>query len=346
VVVLSVLGILATMLFMASNWEPSPEAISKMTVASLLDRIPADCVDLRAHSRALKPIPQELARRAQHDLLSDDDWRRALIAADAIHVRPRWTAGQPLIIWMREVPWLPFSNIKVKTIEPDLGAVEVENVVWWDCGNCAAGELGRRRHTRLLPLPANTSHLVLDVSIDQDQDNPKPSKAINATTRLWRGRLELPLVSVERLEDSLPSSSDVSDANALRDSMRAWWSPGSQLVSLCISIGGEAEKYPKLHGLGHSLAVELWNDDRRVGAGRLLSEAGADLRSGAATFLSYCRIEGLPYSVSMPGVDLSKWTLRVSGTSEDVLSIWEADRWWKGSFEIPLADALKAGDAK
>ncbi len=39
--------------------------------------------------------------------------------------------------------------------------------------------------------------------------------------------------------------------------------------------------------------------------------------------------------------ELARWSLRVRGTSEYVLSIWEATQRWGGELTIPLAEAIR-----
>ena len=57
-------------------------------------------------------------------------------------------------------------------------------------------------------------------------------------------------------------------------------------------------------------------------------------------------MESIPAELAVEGADLSGWNLRVTGTSDGVLNVWEAGRWWTGNFVLPLADAFQAPELK
>ena len=57
--------------------------------------------------------------------------------------------------------------------------------------------------------------------------------------------------------------------------------------------------------------------------------------------IGFCRLASVPADLKDNKEDRKRWSIRVSGTSKDVVYLWEANRRWNGSFEMPIDELIE-----
>ena len=343
----ALLTLALTALSIVSQTEPASPAqghdeaaIRSMSIHELLLRMGPDPW-LKRGERIMRPEAEELRRRVESGSMSSEDWQVALIEGHVLHTRSRWPGGEPLLLWIRQQPWLQRTRIAVEAMNPPIGTVQADHM-FLD-GACGLGIdllLDEQRSLSFAAFPPGTESIDLEVRIDQGDDPDVSRELFRRQTRLWEGKVRLPVLGVASVEDSMPSSSTAEDRKAIKESLRAWCSSydTSAKPFIYIALGGHGFSPPSLHGLAASLRVELWHGDEPVGTRPLVTSRGWNEIESAGWLTGQCRFEG--QSMPLSQADASRWEVRFVGTADGVLPIWEADRWWNGSFTIPLSDLL------
>jgi len=235
--------------------------------------------------------------------------------------------------------------VTVKAVEPDLGEVSFDNRDPSWCGNCQQGRTERALHLELGKLPAGTTRVVFEVTVTQREGAQEVWPKSNASSQIWKGRVERQIKAVATGAEVLPESKSDTDTKLVRESLGAWWSTApASAGSLFVFSRLPFADQTSVQKLGVSLTVEVWDASKLLDTQRLVayphegSFMGVDELAGSAV------LEDIPASLHEPGADLSAWTLRVRGDATGVPGLWHADRWWNGSFSIPLAGALKKSE--
>ena len=319
---------------------PTPESAAReLPLEELLAKVPHDAWGPHPNRWTLSAETLELRRRAESGELTDDEWRIALIAADTIHTRKRWPAGEPLVLWVDQQAWLRSTEIRVRAIEPELGGVSANNLTPSRCGNCSESRRWRNRDLRLAALPDGTSQILFEVTILQADDLDGRNRKRLSTRQLWCGYLRLPVQAVSTVEEALPSTRDGLDA--IQNALRAGRSTAEDSRGEpYFTLGGTYAEFPMLEHTGIALTLELWHSGRMMGSTDLVAGPGSAFSFPRMDFSGYGMIEGLAETIAGPDVDLSTWEVRVRGNPGQALSIWEADRWWSGGFTLPLSVAM------
>jgi hypothetical protein len=305
-----------------------------LTVPELLERLPADpWIEQLADGSRERVVP-ELRRRIEAGLLTDSEWPAALAAGDVIHTRARWPAGRRLGIWIRPVPWLQRTKITVQAVEPDLGTVIADDLALVTCGNCAGFASDRQRRASLRRLPEGTTRVLCKVTIEQADRGMR-----GGSHRLWEGPYELPVEVVRDFALVVPASSQENENEAVRSTLCARWieGDGEHPPRIRFAVGGEHATWPALRGLGLDLRVELWH-------GSTCIDTVGILGTGHTVNTGFSRLLSIPPELSGIGPDAGEWSLVVAGVPDDILTHWEADRWWNGKLTLPLSLALQNCD--
>lgn len=325
--------------------ELSAEAVSSLSVADLLARMPTKVWQRRNEAWVMHPVADEMRRRVESGLLTDADWRVAIALADVIHTRRKWVEGTPLMVWIREPAWLRRARITAEVTDPALGRAVADNLNPSWCGNCRQSQLNRQRTLTLGEVPANTSRLLVSISIDQ-AENPGVRFGRGGTHSIWTGVLELPLEAVPHIEAVLAAAEQPTHTQALRDSLTAYWltPEGGSRPTLCLGASSGDDRLPQ--GIGISLEVELSNQGASVLRSTLVANQRATMFEDGPALQGYSMFRDLPPELATTGADTSGWLVRVRGTADSLLSVWEADRWWKGELAIPLSELLARAESK
>jgi len=217
------------------------------------------------------------------------------------------------------------------------------------CGNCDAKYFARARTETFAELPDSTQFVDLAVTIDQAVGIALGNAQDSEERRLWHGTMRLPVTPVGSVEEALPSTDDRKVTAAVKRTFYAYFIQGSQQASepsLGVYVGGEHAEFPDLEGVAISVTVQLRHDGDVVRELPLIASLTTLFTNYSDGLVGRGSFEHTPPEFLVPGADLDDWDLNVVGVSKGVLLIWEADRWWSGTFSVPLADALRAGEGR
>jgi hypothetical protein len=323
---------------------PAPqEDLRRLTVAQLLERIPADLAIHEPLTCTLTAEQLELRRRAEAHELSDDDWRTALGAADAIHVRPLWPADVPLHVWIREPAWLYPSKITARAVRPELGTIEVDNLHadMWLCGQAMFDMYEWQRRLALAALPNDTTHVLFDVRI-YHLERRTGEWSLPPSALVWHGNFEVKVHATADVDRVLPLTENPAVERALRQSIKLKWlkRPRDSKRYLFLTAGNELMRAPALRSVGFSLVIELRHDGVLVDKVPVVADQHASVDGSVHGLFGCASFNPLADDVADPSGRCAGWELRVTGTPDRVLWVWEAESWWKGGFTMPLAEAF------
>jgi hypothetical protein len=321
---------------------PPTSDLSKLSFSELVARMPLDPWTWNKDARewSLKPEARELRRRVEAHSISDAEWRAELVASDVLHTRSGWLVNEPLFVWVRPPTWLRSAKITAHAVEPELGTVTCDDRTPSRCGNCREFELARQSQLELAPLPPSTTRVVFEVTIEQLNRHFTDYVHRDDVALLWRGRVDVPVRSTSTIEDALPARSNPGLDRAVRASLHAF-RPQNGDALLCLTAGGEYAEFPALWGIGLSLEIELWHRGEFIGRTELLvNRAAVQLSSRDRGLKGFATITSLPPEFSSPDRRLAEWELRVAGTSQHLLSVWEAERYWNGRFVVTLDELM------
>ena len=77
-------------------------------------------------AEALPDPDEEFTTRIERgDVLTAEQWKRALVSTGALRVRERWPAGVPFAVSAREPEWLWHMAVHFASTGPELGAFDV-----------------------------------------------------------------------------------------------------------------------------------------------------------------------------------------------------------------------------
>ncbi|MCK6446671.1 MAG: hypothetical protein L6Q99_09800 [Planctomycetes bacterium] len=321
-----------------------------------IERLPPHACErhLDEHEKPTEaPAVAELRRAVEARALSDEQWRRALVASGAIRWRKRWPIDRPFAVSLAEPRWLAgeLGSRARLTVVPRIigwrdataGTLDVEG-----CGIAVEMRLRAERTQVLGPLAHDLQVVPCSVHVMRVVREPAPSNRAR-TELVWQGTLDLDVEPVTTLEESLPGAHDAELDRAVAASFAASLVVRSESEpSLWVHWVPDPTLHPELADLGVSLDVEL-REGPRVHARTELDVEGEwspelhharpgcgpwDTRHGASG------VKPSPRALREAPADFSGWTVVVRGTSKSVVAQWDAARYWDGSFEVPLADAL------
>jgi hypothetical protein len=107
-----------------------------------------------------------------------------------------------------------------------------------------------------------------------------------------------------------------------------------------VSAGDQLLRNPALRGVGFSLVIELRHDDAPVDKVPVIGDRYGALDGSVRGLFGAETFNELSDGVTPPSGRCAGWELRVTGTTDRVLWVWEAERWWNGSFTMPLSEAF------
>jgi hypothetical protein len=290
--------------------------------------------------------------------LSDEQWRHALVKTGAIRWPKRWVDGAPLLLSLRIPSWIPAADLRVTPRVAGLDYAFDSNGMpvcgmfdpeagpsfWWQGGN----ELGL--------VPADTRTIACDISIEKS--NIAFSRRKTGDGRLWRGTLDLDVELVKSVDDILvPVSGPEFDAlvrRTLRLTIVETSVPDPASTDEYVdALAAEVELRVDEHGPRElretSIALELTllRDGQEVALSRAVPIALADLRHPAHPgrpaprgFVVRESVDALPLDTSRDPAQYGHWSVRVRGDGIGALALWDATKYWKGEFTLPLAAAL------
>jgi hypothetical protein len=326
--------------------------------------------DAKNKIRILKPDVKAMQACVEARTLTDVQWVLALQHTGAIRWRSRWPAAVALAVSMRSPAWMGPGRI---TLEPRIrgwNAARVGEVFYGHCGTYAMQRARSARYQPLGPLPLDVREVVFDVvverghswqerltgrnSADGSPQHPFVERAEDPV--VWRGVIQLPVEAVHTIDEAVPPATsrelDRAVGLALGAGFRWWHFDGQRARTAFLVLDPDADLFPELADMGLSLEVDVLQDGARVETVHLL---GSDLDSLLASnstsrscgrLYASANLRSVPASAEGEASELSRYELRVKGTSQDVLLIWSAETRWDGDIVVPLEVALEQETAR
>lgn len=273
--------------------------------------------------------------------LTDDQWRNALMRSRAILMRDKWPANEPLRVCIQETRWLPFTQIRVTPKDFNKTTLKVGETVGGFCGTGAEWQREQMMNVELARLPLGKHRVVFDVEIEMG-GRPWVPEA-RRTGVLWRGDISFDLEIVKSLDKAMPPVNNPEIKEAIRQAIGVCVSPTKQ-ATLTFDVGAASK--PLLQSIAVSARVELCRNSQVMESKRLK--------------IDHYRLWGEPYSIyadppelfaseyltAITAMEIEKgeiegWTLRITGTTKNLLRFWHAKHYWYGTIEIPLKEALE-----
>lgn len=331
----------------------SPEELSSLPLDALLDRLPRV-----GHERtraglesALHPASAELRARLDAGVeLTDAQWRRALLDTGAVRWRERWPAGEPVAISLRIPEWLEETRTRLELRSAELGVATAGPV----SGHCAQVWFGQRRealYRRLAPRFVGREQVAFEVSVETTPGGGRrrlrpPASTPRSVRVSWHGLLELPLESVPTLDDALPPRADPELDRAVADSLGVLfqpWGPRRAPIAL-LAVDPALER--SLAKTALSLEVEVLHRGEVVERAHVLVHGddpfalGNSLAASPEAFGWTC-LHSIPAELQSDPTARAAWVVRVVGTSEGVLRVWDTDHRWAGELRMDLDELVR-----
>lgn len=327
-------------------------AMRKLPIDDLIERLPRvgaeGAYDEGKREYVCVPAVDEMeSRLAKGEVLTETQWQRALTHTAIISFRAKWPAGQVIRVSMRDSAWLPWTEIRLQPRTSGLTNLRGGATYWEMCGVGLGLRLQEQTNQALGTLPIGKHHLVFDAQIERGEGFPERNASSAKPGMVWTGLLAFDVEVVPTLEDAMPrvDSPKVNDAVRRSLGLRRWAYHGASGVMLLFDADDAAAGLLATTAL--SMRVEVLRGEEVRAVQRLVANANNGQVSGHSVYDGPNPLFTWTYFTALQGgmledpAEMARWSLRVQGTSEDVLTLWHADKQWAGSFEIPLAEVIK-----
>lgn len=298
----------------------------------------------------MDPIAAELRSRLDSGAqLSGDQWRAALLRSGAIRWRALWPESHPFALSMRCPAWLGRSVIRVIPRNGCVRQPRAGSLAWSMCGNAVLMMEEIERYQPFLDLSVGKHDLQVDVTIES-REPFAPSWEVSGSDTdpplIWKGPLSIKTTIVPILPEAIPPISSAELDLAVASSMRLAFSMrqtegGSGEGKAMLICDPDTLEHPALATTALSLYIDIRNGSKVVET--LHFTAGcrgkvihvADERRNRRLAIVSSAIRSVPADFDTLE-SASEWSLRIRGTEQGVLSLWNADSWWCGDIIIPL----------
>lgn len=300
------------------------------------------------------PIAAEFGERiGRGELLSDDQWRAALVRSGAITIRERWPVGSPFAISLRVPSWLGAAQILVEPGSPNLCRASAGARGPQMCGVALQAEIERELYQDLGWLPVGVHELALSITVQRKRQRSGRAQQTSANPLdgyLWSGTLKARVEVVPTLEDAIPPASDLFlnrvVASTIHLSFLTSQIPKGSAVSGYLQVSLDGEAFSRLESTALSLQVEVFRASRRVETLQLHPAwnpaAARDRAMGAGRRQIIASARSSVIDSNFDSLEsAADWSIRIKGTDRDVLRNWNAKTWWNGEITIPLSTARK-----
>lgn len=319
--------------------DPVPDGFTRLPLDALIDLLPPAIRAERTRDggRELHPLEFEFQRRVFSGTeLTTAQWFRVLSRTNKLRYRTRWPAGEPFKLEL----WNPVIDSRYVRLAPRIEGWRSVRFPLWDldllggCGMDSAeqqGGLAQLQQTdRSLSLGSHFIQCGLEVARTS-------------------GEIALPVEIVARLDDAMPPVSGAAIDAAVRASFGVAFQPADPTLGHAVlRCEAALDVDPALAHIAVCADIERLCDGVAVGYARHVCLPEIDVRMRAARGGTSSRaemfaleLERIPAACLRDERERARWSLRVTSTTNDVLTQWWCDRYWKGSFELPLAEAME-----
>ncbi|MFN0207288.1 MAG: hypothetical protein ACKVS6_13365 [Planctomycetota bacterium] len=150
-----------------------PTELEGATLDELIGLLPHDADshwDETTKSHIFNPAVLEMhARLKSGRILSDTQWRAALLNSNAFRVRNIWPASAKFAISMRKPAWLGLAEIRVVPPSGEYDTATAGTLSWDTCGMGLQDRLNSELYQDLGPLGLGRHLLVFDVTIESGE---------------------------------------------------------------------------------------------------------------------------------------------------------------------------------
>jgi len=347
---------LALLLFIQGG-VPAPDSqdLRGISLDALIQRLPrvgSECQwDSVKRERLCDPATEEIQRRLIAGTRpTDTQWRDALIGSGSVRIRSKWPEAVPFAISMRMPAWLPACEIRLQPRNPGLKAAKAGLLYHSTCGTYSGWVYQDALYQELGTLPLGRHRLEFDVVVEAGDGSsflvkmPELPKGV-----IWEGSMTFDIEIVATMDDAvLPSKGEEVDAG-VRESLGiafANWGEEGKRTALLV-LDPDLSASPNLVGVALSLRIEVLNHGIPVETMQLFANdydqlaLGNSVSKASQKAIAFRTSEKIPADLEMSESAHASWTLRVTGTTEDVLAGWDATRYWAGTLEIPIDEAIQ-----
>ena len=329
-------------------------ALSEIPLEALLAHVPkAGCewrFDHVNYTGIEDPVSVELGRRLSAGAtLSDEQWRYVLLKSGAIIVRENWPSDTPFAISMTVPRWLGTTQIRAIPHLKALHSAQVGERLWSFSGTWTAIQRQQAKYQILGSLPSDARSITFDVTVESGKNAlfvaVGPARGI-----LWEGQLAFRVSTVATIDEAVPPTSNDELDEAVRQSIgagvRTWHESGKQISTVYVVVDPDTERFPALARTGLALSVEVLHRGKPVEEGSLVASRLDALRlansvsTASLRFYASRNLRTIPPAVVSDLEESQEWTLRISGVSDHVLLLWDAEVRWGGTIMIPIAEAI------
>ena len=298
-------------------------------------------------------------RLAEGQRLTDAQWCKALLDAGVIRVRNRWPEGEDFAISMRQSGWLGVAEIRMKPRTNGLKEAKVGRLFQLTCGTCMAWDYQAALCQPLGRLPPGKHKIVFDVTVERGEEGRMYGEETKPTLPpgiLWKGEMSFDVEVVKSVDDCVApvknGATDQAVRNALGIAFSEWYIDGKTRSTAIFVIDPDVKDSPLLADTALSLKVEILKDGRAVDELHVTASdfdrlaLAASVSKGDRKSIGFCPLTSAPATLEGKQEDCKSWSIRVSGTSKDVVYLWDAKRRWNGSVEIPIDELIERERAR
>lgn len=312
------------------------------TLDQLIDHLPTHAGQVDVRRRApdgeviAQPVADELGQRILNGaLLTDDQWRRALLGSEAVRYRARWPQDRPFAMAINQPTWLHAARIRFEPRERGLQTV-VGGALTMGC--LLTPHRRTRQELGLLTSVAHHSQFNVAVSTQEFGIHSEPIVH-------WTGEWTIAVETVQTVDEILRPTEDPLITSALRRALRLTCAGhedeehGLHVPVLII------DPLPADRALFDDLALSLRLDLLRDGETKATYQLNPRCPRTGKTDpwleigLGGAILDELQPCLHATGVEPQRWTLVLTGTDRTVLTNWEAQSYWTGSLTIPVLEA-------
>jgi hypothetical protein len=334
----------------ASEGEVPDQSLDK--IIAELPRVESEGTwDEKKQDYIVRPACSALRKRlAQGDKLTDAQWRKALLNTGVIRVRDRWPESEEFALSMRKPCWLGVAEIRMKPHIEGLKEAKVGLLFESTCGTFSNWMYQAALCQRLGRLPSGKQKVGFDVTVERGDESTGFGRKVEAETPppgiLWRGEMSFDVDVVRSADDCIPAvegeAVDKAVCNSLGVAFDVWYRDGKEQPTTIFVIDPNVEDYPLLADTALSLKIEILKKGRVVDECHLTASdydrlaLAASVSKGDRKSIAFCAIGSVPAVLKEKKEERKDWSIRVSGTSKDVIYLWDAKRRWRGSIEVGI----------
>ncbi len=327
------------------------EDLSALTLDELIRRLPPAGEEMsrdRVNGGLTKDlVSAEMGGRLDAGvILTDQQWREALILAGVIRFHARWPKDEDYRISLTVPRWLRVAQIRLSPQVQGMTSTSVGELSVPISGTYAMIDARDARQGRKLgKVPPGTSKIIFDVEVERGRSDPfgieerGPPPGV-----LWKGTVTVPVELVETFDQIADAVTNEEMERAVRDAVGAGlreWGDEPRPIPFLV-IDPDCAQFPILETTGLDLRVEVLRDGAVLSESWLVATDADSLGLLGSISKGRHRFYGstnLKLDGDTSGAD--RWVLRLTGQSDHIRGLWEARQRWSGVIEIPWTEAVK-----